>query len=301
MSIASEARTESLAAVTPEPAGRLAVVGGGVALLCLVAVLMEATVDLLPDDPIVWVRRTAQAALPGYDAALGLLAVVVVAVAASAAARQVASDISTGFCRGALDGSADVCAPGTAIRAIGTFSNPNLLAAFLVLLLPVAAAGSMALADRASRLLGTTVVVLGYAAVLMTGSRGGVIAAVAGAAAFVMVELGGRDGSPGARRDTCDHDLRRGARRTRGPRRLGHGHRRRAGLAGFAVMSLADHPANAIRVSLALWVVLALVVAGTRGPGLGAPVTAPTAVIAALGGRRRRQPATAVRSRSGSR
>ena len=55
MSIASEARTESLVAVTPEPAGHRAVVGGGVALLCLVAVLMEATVDLLPDDPIVWV------------------------------------------------------------------------------------------------------------------------------------------------------------------------------------------------------------------------------------------------------
>ncbi|QYN39022.1 hypothetical protein K1T35_18575 [Pseudonocardia sp. DSM 110487] len=47
----------------------------------------------------------------------------------------------------------------------GTFANPNLLAAFLVLLLPLAAVGSSALAERASRMLGTGVVVCGYAAV----------------------------------------------------------------------------------------------------------------------------------------
>jgi hypothetical protein len=60
-----------------------------------------------------------------------------------------------------------------------------------------------------------------------------------------------------------------------------------AGLAGFAVMSLADHPANAIRVSIALWFVLALVAAES------APRTPAR--------RRSGQLATGVRSRSGSR
>jgi hypothetical protein len=229
----------------------MALVGGAVAMLCLTAVLLEATSDLLPDEPIVWVitpvrlvlgiglvaatvagvrprqwrtpldlpilglvLATAVAtvaagqewsawrgvltavaayylvvgvrrAMPGSDAGLGLLALIGVAVAATTAARQIANDTDTGFCRGALDGSADFCGPGTAIRAIGTFWNPNLLAAFLVLLLPLAAAAAMALADRASRLLGAGVVALGYVAVLFTASRGGIIAAVAGAAVFV--------------------------------------------------------------------------------------------------------------------
>jgi hypothetical protein len=58
-----------------------------------------------------------------------------------------------------------------------------------------------------------------------------------------------------------------------------------AGLAGFAVMSLADHPANAIRISLALWAVLALVVGWTRRTAprtAGEPATATTTVIAAV-------------------
>jgi hypothetical protein len=51
-----------------------------------------------------------------------------------------------------------------------------------VLLLPLAA-----LAERASRMLGTGVVVFGYAAALLTVSRGGVLGAVAGAGAFVVL------------------------------------------------------------------------------------------------------------------
>jgi hypothetical protein len=39
-----------------------------------------------------------------------------------------------------------------------------------------------------------------------------------------------------------------------------------AGLAGFAVVSLADHPANAARLSLAMWTVLGLL-AGLLGSG----------------------------------
>ncbi|OLT15763.1 hypothetical protein BJF78_16135 [Pseudonocardia sp. CNS-139] len=399
------------------PGGRRAAIGGAVAFLCLVAVLLEATTDLLPDDSIVWVvtpvrlvliaglvaataagvrpkqwrtpldlpilglvLATAVAtvvarqpwspwrgvltavavyylvigvrrALPGADRALGLLALVAVAIAATQAARQVAGEIPTGFCRGALDGSEDFCGPDTAIRAIGTFANPNLLAAFLLLLVPIAAAATLALADRASRLLGAAVVVLGYAAVLMTASRGGMMAAVAGTAVFVALRGPGRrvrigllagagaaalallvalvtGASVGVRSDVWGAALRLLVTNPLGvgPGRAGalldaaipgeeafqHTHNmwlnwavetgvpglaaivaltvmagllvRRAarggevtaaavgaGLAGFAVMSLADHPANAIRISLVMWALLALVVvvrpAGARKAG----------------------------------
>ncbi|WP_433556702.1 O-antigen ligase family protein [Pseudonocardia xinjiangensis] len=425
---------------------RLVAAGGAVALLCLAAVLLEATADLLPDDPVVGVltpvrlvlgiglvgaavggvglRRwrtpldpaiaalllaaaaatvvagqpwaawrgvlTAAAtyylvvgvrrAMPGSESAFGLLALVGVAVAGSVAARQAAAGTSTGFCRGALDGSADVCGPDAVIRAVGTFSNPNLLAAFLVLLLPVAAAGAARLADHASRLLAAGIVVVGYAAVLLTASRGGALAAVAGVVVFVVVRRsvsngdGARrrrtgtgvalllgvvcsavaagtallllapDGLVGVRAEvwtaavrlTAEHPLGVGPGRAGalldaaipGDEAFQHAHdlwlnwavetgvpglvavlaltvgtaigivratragsamaaAAGAGLAGFAVMSVADHPGNAIRVSIALWAVLALVAAEV-------PVRT-----------RRRwrpgQPATRVRSRSGSR
>jgi hypothetical protein len=436
--------------VAPESAGRRAVAGGAVALLCLMAVLLEAATDLLPDEPITWVvtpvrlvlgiglvaatvagvrprqwrtpldvpiaglvLATAVAtvvagqpwpgwravltavaayylvvgvrrAMPGSDAALGLLALVAVAAAATAATRQVASDIATGFCRGAIDGSADFCGPDTAIRATGTFANPNLLAAFLVLLLPIAAAGSMTLADRASRLVGTAAVVLGYAAVLLTGSRGGVVAAVAGAAVFVALRGPGprvrialvvgavtalagallllvTGASVGVRADVWTaavrlvgtHPLGVGPGRAgplldaavTGDEAFQHAHNMwlnwavetgvpglaamlaitvgagllavraarggsvagaavGAGLAGFAVMALADHPANAIRISLAMWAVLALVLDVRPVPDPAATTVIAATKPAARGGghrRRSRQPTTAVRSRSGSR
>jgi hypothetical protein len=76
-----------------------------------------------------------------------------------------------------------------------------------------------------------------------------------------------------------------------------------AGLAGFAVMALADHPANAIRISLAMWAVLALVLDVRPVPDPATTVIAATRPAARGGGHRRRsrQPTTAVRSRSGSR
>ncbi len=324
---------------------------------------------------VVGVRRS----VPDAGPALGLLALVGVAVAGTVAARQAAAGTATGFCRGAIDGSADVCGPDAVIRAVGTFSNPNLLAAFLVLLLPVAAAGAAQLADRASRLVGTALVVVGYAAVLLTASRGGIVAAVAGAAVFVVlrrdhgrvlpvgerrrlgravVVLLGVGGvvaagllllapalSVGVRADVwtaavglvAQHPLGVGPGRAgalldaaiAGDEAFQHAHnlwlnwaveagvpglvaragdhRGRcdrspcraaiagsatavaagAGLAGFAVMSLADHPANAIRVSIAVWIVLALVAAES------APRTLAGAALVS--------PPQAVRSRSGSR
>jgi O-Antigen ligase len=287
---------------------------------------------------VVGVRR----ALPDSGPALGMLALVAVAVAGATAARQAAGGIPTGFCRGALDGSADVCGPDALVRAVGTFSNPNLLAAFLVLLLPVAAAGAAALTDRHARLAAAAVVALGYAAVLLTGSRGGIIAAVAGMAAFALVRargprlrialaaaavataaavliaaglsfgvradvwtaavrlvvdnpLGVGPGRAGALLDAAvpgeeafqhAHNLWLnwaveaglpglaaaltvtvvsaviGVRSARTGSLLGAG--ATAGLAGFAVMSLADHPAAASRIAVALCAVLAIVATEAR-------------------------------------
>jgi hypothetical protein len=237
----------------PVSESRRQVVSAGVALLCLAVVLLDAGVDLLPDEPVGWIVTPLRlvvgvglvaavvalgsplrlwtaldsavsgvvlaAALATVAAAqdwsgwravvtvvavyylavavrrssfgspgvIGLLALGGVALAAISAVRQGLAGTATGFCRGAADATADVCGPDALVRVTGTFSNPNLLAAFLVLLLPLAAVGSAALAERASRLLGTGVVVLGYAAVLLTVSRGGVLGAVAGAGAFVVL------------------------------------------------------------------------------------------------------------------
>jgi len=444
------------------PADLRTAVAGAVALLCLAAVLFEATVDVLADESLFWaltpVRLVLGAglvavvvarvppwrlrtpldlpvavllvaaaaatvlarqdfaawrglltsaatfylvvgvrrALPGSWTSLGLLAMTAVTVAATTALRQSADGTATGFCRGTLDGSADVCGPDVFVRVIGTFSNPNLLAAFLLLMVPVAAGGALMLADRSSRLLGAALVVVGFGALLLTGSRGGYVAAAAGTVAFVVlsnptrrrllisagatgvaavlfllaVTLGGS--SVGVRADVWSAAVRLLVANPLGvgPGRAGallgsgiageeafqHAHNlwlnlaldtgmlglvavlaitalvtvavirgaragspvaiaAGAGLAGYAVMSLADHPANALRISLVLWTVLALAVADApsrllrqgairrRGkadpPEPADPSDLPTAVHPAV--RPRAQRRTDARSRSGSR
>lgn len=316
----------------------LAAVG---ALICIAA---AATAHVGADYPA-WraLVTTAAAGLLAAGArrvvddigpAAGLLALLAVGAAGLTAVHQSADGVPTGFCRGALDASADVCAGDALVRAVGTFTNPNLLAAFLVLLLPLAAAGSAALADRAGRLVGTAVVVVGYAAVVLTGSRGGIVAAVLGAVTFValrkrsprrlaaaaLVATGGiamlvavTDDDVGVRSDVwraavhllLTHPLGVGPGRAGplldaaipGPEAFQHAHNlwlnqavelgwaglaavstitvctgmlvaRRpgsslstalgAGLAGFAVASLFDDPANTSRIALALAVVVGL-------------------------------------------
>jgi hypothetical protein len=196
--------------ISAEPVGetRRQVVSAGIALLCLAVVLLDAGVDLLPDEPVVWIVtpvrllvgvglvaavvgmgsplrlwtvldaavaglvlasalatmaagqdwsgwRAVVTAIAAYYLAvavrrssfgspgvIGLLALTGCALAAISAVRQGLAGEATGFCRGAANATADTCGPGALIRVTGTFSNPNLLAAFLVLLLPLAAVGS---------------------------------------------------------------------------------------------------------------------------------------------------------------
>lgn len=402
--------TEVLPSVRPPdpsaPGPRRRAVAGGVALLALAAMVLEAAADVLPDEPLVGVVTPLRAAvlvglvavlvarrprlgrhrvavdagaallllaaavatvaagqpwaawravltavavcylalgvrrvLPDSGHALGLLALVAVAAAATSGLAQAADGTPTGFCRGALDGSADVCTGAELVRVTGTFANPNLLAALLVLLLPVAAAGAATLPDRASRLIGSAVVTLGYAALLLTGSRGGVLAGLAGLVVLVLLRRPTRrrllgaagvgvaglvgivavtGGGAGVRTDVWAAALRiaLGNPLGVGPGRAGalidaavpgdepfaHAHNlwlnyavetgvaglaavllltaaaaavavraaargsltaaaAGAGLAGFAVLGLADHPANTTRIAVAMFAVLGVLAA----------------------------------------
>lgn len=391
--------------------------GVGVAAVALVAVTMEATFDVLPDAPLVWLvtplrlvlllglaglvvaeprRRLRPTWLSGAVAtlavcagvvtlatghggpqwrslltsiaaaflaggilrrrpaawpAIGVLALLAVAAAGGVAVSQTVNGTPTGFCRAALDGSADSCRPGAMIRAVGPFANPNILAAFLVLLLPTAVAGALALRDATSRIVGLSGVALGITALPLTGSRGGTLAAVLGVAAtlvllrptrfrlvlgavgvvacvlgaVVTLVLGlgiglrpeiwraslqlaldhpfgvglGRAGAllddaiPGDKAFQHAHNLWLNWGVEAGPiallavvaisafvgMRLVAAARAGsaaavalgAGLAAFAVMSIADHPANADRISLTLWVVLGLAASTLPRPSADVP------------------------------
>ncbi|MEU0843916.1 O-antigen ligase family protein [Streptomyces sp. NPDC005962] len=130
---------------------------------------------------LVGVRRSQ----PESWRAVALLALAAVAAAATSAFAQVTNEIPTGFCRTGLFTDVDCDSdsgggPGALIRATGTFANPNLLAAFLVLLTPVALLAAVAVAERTARVAVVTVGLIGYGAVLTTFSRAGCVAAAAG-------------------------------------------------------------------------------------------------------------------------
>ncbi|MCI2418255.1 O-antigen ligase family protein [Saccharopolyspora sp. K220] len=126
---------------------------------------------------------------PGSWRAAAVLALASVSMAGAVAFSQATNGTPTGFCRRGLLGDAD-CAPGLLIRSIGTFANPNTLAAFLVLLAPIATVAVTLFAERSTR---TSVMILaggmGYGAVLTTFSRAGYIAAAAGILVLVMARL----------------------------------------------------------------------------------------------------------------
>ncbi|MFC5804896.1 hypothetical protein [Streptomyces formicae] len=84
---------------------------------------------------MVGLRRTQ----PESWRAVALFALFAVVAAGTTAFSQLTNETPTGFCRTGLltDVDCDEGAAGMLIRATGTFANPNLLAAFLVLLTPL--------------------------------------------------------------------------------------------------------------------------------------------------------------------
>lgn len=112
-------------------------------------------------------------------AAIGLIAV---GIAALSAVAQVAQDVQTGFYRhGCTPVTQPLGAPpsGSITRAIGTFANPNVLAGYLLLLLPLGAlAGAFVARVRGLWAAVAVAVGLGYLAVVLTFSRAAVLAAL---------------------------------------------------------------------------------------------------------------------------
>lgn len=120
--------------------------------------------------------------------AITLVALAGVATAALTGIRQTVNGIPTGFCRGALDGSADACGnEGVMFRALGTFGNPNLLAGFLILLIPLAAAYAAGHTARQTRVAGYLVVTAGVGGVLASGSRAALLALAGSLVAYLVL------------------------------------------------------------------------------------------------------------------
>jgi hypothetical protein len=123
---------------------------------------------------------------------LALLGLVALAIAALIAVGQVAQDVRTGFYR---NGCTPVTLPpgvpppsGSITRATGTFSNPNVLGGYLLLLLPLGALASVYVARVrgawAALALGGG---LGFLALVFTFSRAAVLMSLVAIAVGVLV------------------------------------------------------------------------------------------------------------------
>ncbi|MEU9348844.1 O-antigen ligase family protein [Streptomyces sp. NPDC048278] len=127
---------------------------------------------------VVGLRRTQ----PESWRALGLLALAGATAASTSAFAQVTNATPTGFCRTGLltDVACDAGGGDVLIRATGTFANPNLLGACLVLLLPFALLAAVSVDERTARTAIVVMVVIGYGALVTTFSRAGYVAGAAG-------------------------------------------------------------------------------------------------------------------------
>lgn len=110
---------------------------------------------------------------------VAMLASGAVTVAGAVALSQVSQDTPTGFCRSGLLRDAP-CVPDALVRATGTFANPNLLAAFLLLFAPLSVLAVATIADRMYQVCALALTVVGYAALLATFSRAAYVAGFAG-------------------------------------------------------------------------------------------------------------------------
>jgi hypothetical protein len=126
---------------------------------------------------------------PGWPG-IGSVVCLAVAAAGGLALAQAAQGVPTGFCRSTRFGDAP-CDADALVRAVGTFANPNLLAAFVVLLGPPALAHVLGGAgersdDRsADRIAGGALVAVGYGGLVVTFSRAGYVAALVGLLALL--------------------------------------------------------------------------------------------------------------------
>lgn len=111
--------------------------------------------------------------VPGAWRALLLLALFCSAVAGAVALAQLSQSTPTGFCRTLSFADANCRRPGVLGRSTGTFPNPNLLAAFVLLLGPFGAVAAARVRPPAERLVLLGLLGLGYVGLVTTFSRMG--------------------------------------------------------------------------------------------------------------------------------
>ncbi|MBO0842107.1 MAG: O-antigen ligase family protein [Nocardioides sp.] len=112
--------------------------------------------------------------VPAAALTLRLTALLAVAVTSLVALGQAAQQTPTGFCRSGFVNMA--CTQhGALVRVSGTFTNPNLLAAFLVLFLPMVVVAAWTAREEYVRLVFVVIAVGAVAALALTFSRAGVI------------------------------------------------------------------------------------------------------------------------------
>lgn len=124
--------------------------------------------------------------------AMVTLAATAVTVASAVALSQYSGDVPTGFCRTETMRDISCNVHGVMYRAIGTFSNPNLLAAFLLLFAPLGVLAAASVKDRLYRICSLGLTVMAYLAVGVTFSRAAYIAAFIGILVLVWQLTRGR-------------------------------------------------------------------------------------------------------------
>jgi putative inorganic carbon (hco3(-)) transporter len=112
--------------------------------------------------------------------ALAVVALVAVAAAGGVGLSQTVQDTCTGFYREGLSPiTVDEARPDLEPLAVGTFANPNLLAAYVLLLAPIGVVAALAAQGRGVRTVMLGAVALAYAGLLATFSRAALVAALA--------------------------------------------------------------------------------------------------------------------------
>ncbi len=126
--------------------------------------------------------------VPASRLALALVALASVAGVAATGIGQVAEGDFTGFYRDGLEPiTSTIERPDLQVRATGTFVNPNLLAAFIALTLPIGALAVRRMRDPGLRWGAAALGALSLVGLLLTFSRGAVIAVLVGALVLILV------------------------------------------------------------------------------------------------------------------
>jgi O-antigen ligase len=139
---------------------------------------------------LLYLTQAAVRARPEARVAVAAVALVAVAVSSLGGLAQVSQGVATGFYRHGcvpVTQAPPIIPSGTITRATGSFANPNLLAAHVLLLAPLAAAALVvAFTGWRVRLAVALTIGLAYLGLVFTFSRTGILLALLAAAAAVL-------------------------------------------------------------------------------------------------------------------